>query len=293
MPELPEVETVRRGLAPALEGRRLVRVVNNRSDLRFPLPDRFSARLSGRTVECLERRAKYLVARLDGGESLIMHLGMTGRFTDQCGSTREKLADYVYGEGSDPRHDHVVFETEDGNRIVYNDVRRFGFMLLLDTQARDSHPLFRELGPEPLSADFTPEYLAARARGKKVNLKVFLMDQKVVAGLGNIYVSEALHRAALSPERAARTLSDAKARATGRAERLTASVKAVLEEAIAAGGSTLRDYRLADGTRGGFQEKFFAYDRGGEVCLRPECGGTVRRVVHAGRATYYCPRCQR
>lgn len=293
MPELPEVETVRRGLVPALEGRRLVRVVNNRSDLRFPLPEKFGARLSGRTVERLERRAKYLIAHLDGGESLIMHLGMTGRFSIERGGTNERLAHYVYGEGGDPRHDHVVFETEDGTRIVYNDARRFGYMLLLKANERDSHPLFRQLGPEPLSADFTAAALAARARGKRVNLKAFLMDQRVVAGLGNIYVSEALYRAALSPNRAARTLSDAKGRATERAGHLVQAIKDVLEDAIAAGGSTLRDYRHADGTRGSFQEKFYAYDRGGEVCLKPKCGGTVRRVVHAGRATFYCPRCQR
>lgn len=293
MPELPEVETVCRGLADALIGRRLKNVVTRRPDLRFPFPDDFGARLKGRKIESLERRAKYLIATLDGGESLIMHLGMTGRFTIMRGEARRELANYVYGDARDAHHDHVEFETREGTRIIYNDARRFGYMLLVDTKTRSEHPLFRGLGPEPLSAGLTADYLASRAAGKKVNLKAFLMDQRVVAGLGNIYVSEALFRAALSPNRPARSLADRSGRPNERALRLVPAIKSVLEDAIAAGGSTLKDYRHADGTRGAFQEAFSVYDRGGAECLTPKCGGKVRRIVQTGRATFYCPRCQR
>lgn len=293
MPELPEVETVRRGLLPVLEGQQIRSVEARRPDLRFPLPVRFQRRLAGRRVLRLMRRAKYLVADLDSGESLLMHLGMTGRLTVEKRLGREALADYVYGSGGDPAHDHVVLRMSDGSSVVYNDPRRFGFMLFAGTQDLALHPLMRDLGPEPLGDDFTAPYLAARAAGKKVNLKAFLMDQRVVAGLGNIYVSEALHRASLSPDRAAKTLLSRHGKTTDHARRLVASVREVLEEAIAAGGSTLRDYRHADGSRGAFQEKFYAYDRAGERCLRPGCGGTLRRVTHSGRATFYCPRCQR
>lgn len=293
MPELPEVETVRRGLLSLLEGRRVERVESRRPDLRFPLPERFAERLAGRKVERLERRAKYLVARLEGGDNLVMHLGMTGRFSIERGTRNEALAPYVYGNGGDPRHDHVIFHLQGGARVVYNDARRFGYMLLVSQAETESHPLIKRLGVEPLGDDFSAAYVAERARGKKVNLKSFLMDQRVVAGLGNIYVSEALHRARLSPGRGARTLGDARGRPNGRAQALVVAVRAVLEEAIAAGGSTLKDYRQADGQRGAFQERFFVYGRDGEACLTPGCGGRIVRAVTAGRATFYCRRCQK
>lgn len=298
MPELPEVETVRRGLEPALVGRRILRVEARRPDLRFPLPERFCERLSGITITGLERRAKYLVAGLSNGDALVMHLGMTGRFTisektNGAGATAYQPGAYVYESGADPKHDHVVFHLSGGGRVVYNDPRRFGFMVMMPEAERGAHALFRDLGSEPLGDALTPEYLAARSRGKRVNLKAFLMDQRIVAGLGNIYVSEALFHARLSPDRCAASLIDRRGRPTVRAERLVPAIKSVLEQAIAAGGSTLRDYRDADGKAGAFQEAFAVYDRDGAACLRSGCGGTVKRRVHAGRATYACGRCQR
>jgi formamidopyrimidine-DNA glycosylase len=297
MPELPEVETVRRGLAPVLVGHRVTGLELRRPDLRFPLPERFRERLVGQEIVALERRAKYLIAALSGGEDLVMHLGMTGRFTIVHDGIRETPGAYVNetgGEaGPDPVHDHVVLHLSGGARIVYNDPRRFGFMVMLPHDERDAHPLFRALGAEPLGIGLTPEYLAARAEGKKVSLKAFLMDQRMIAGLGNIYVSEALYRAQLSPNRAARSLADRRGAPTDRAVRLVAAIREVLQHAIDAGGSTLRDYRHADGAVGAFQNEFAVYDREGLPCLRPGCGGTVRRTVHSGRASFYCPRCQR
>ncbi|HMN38465.1 MAG TPA: bifunctional DNA-formamidopyrimidine glycosylase/DNA-(apurinic or apyrimidinic site) lyase [Hyphomicrobium sp.] len=291
MPELPEVETVRRGLAPILVGHTLLRVETRRPDLRFPLPERFAEKIEGRAFRRLDRRAKYLVGYLDGGEALIMHLGMTGRFTISAGEGAHTLGQYVHGQSGDPRHDHVVFHFPNDVAVVYNDPRRFGFMVMTRVSELDAHPLMRALGPEPLSDALTGDYLAGRAAGRKVNLKALLMDQRVVAGLGNIYVSEALHRARLSPDRIAGTLA-----ARGGAVRsacLVQAIKDVLQDAIEAGGSTLRDYRHADGSRGGFQEKFLVYDRNGERCRRRGCKGILRRAVHQGRATFYCPVCQR
>lgn len=293
MPELPEVETVRRGLEPALLGRRINRLEARRADLRFPLPDRFAERLKGQTVTALHRRAKYIIAGLSGGEELIMHLGMTGRFTIERNGIADRPGDYVYETASDPKHDHVVLHLQGGARIVYNDPRRFGFMLLMAADERPNHPMFRALGAEPLGNALTAAYLAARAQNKKVNLKAFLMDQRIVAGLGNIYVSEALHRAGLAPTRRAKTLCDSKGRPTDRAERLVVAIKRVLEQAIDAGGSTLRDYRHADGSSGAFQDAFTVYDRAGLLCVTADCGGEIKRTVHSGRATFYCPRCQR
>jgi formamidopyrimidine-DNA glycosylase len=293
VPELPEVETVRLGLAPVLVGRKLVRVEARRPDLRFPLPERFSERLAGRRIERLERRAKYMVGVIEGGEALIMHLGMTGRFTVDGAGERELPGRYVYAAGGDPRHDHVVFHLSDGARVTYNDARRFGFMVMVPERELDSHPLFKGLGPEPLGAGFSPAYLAARAAGRKVNLKSLLMDQRVVAGLGNIYVSEALHRASLSPDRASATLAKHNGEPQPRTHALVSAIRTVLEEAIAAGGSTLRDYRHADGSEGAFQEAFRAYDREGEPCRTQGCGGSIRRAIHGGRATFYCRRCQK
>lgn len=293
MPELPEVETVRRGLAPVLVGSRVAGLDARRPDLRFPLPDHFRDRLVGQKIVRLDRRAKYLIAGLSSGEDLVMHLGMTGRFTVVHHGVVEQPGEYAHETGPNPAHDHVVLRLSDGTKVIYNDPRRFGFMVMMQHAERPEHALFRKLGAEPLSDELTAEYLARQAVGKKVNLKAFLMDQHVVAGLGNIYVSEALFQAGLSPDRAAATLANRRGGPTEKAAKLVAAIKKVLESAIEAGGSTLRDYRNANGKKGAFQERFAVYDRAGQTCLKPDCGGTIRRSVHSGRATFYCPRCQR
>ncbi|MFT3733045.1 MAG: bifunctional DNA-formamidopyrimidine glycosylase/DNA-(apurinic or apyrimidinic site) lyase [Hyphomicrobium sp.] len=293
MPELPEVETVRRGLAPVLVGSRVARLDARRPDLRFPLPERFGKRLVGQDIVRLERRAKYLIAGLSGGEDLVMHLGMTGRFTIVHGGEVDRPGDYIHETGPDPAHDHVVLHLSDGTQVIYNDPRRFGFMVMMPHNERPGHALFAKLGAEPLSDELTADYLASRALGKKVNLKAFLMDQHVVAGLGNIYVSEALFQARLSPDRGAASLADRRGRPTERAKLLVDAIKDVLERAIDAGGSTLRDYRNAAGEKGEFQERFAVYDRADAVCVTAGCGRKIRRAVHSGRATFYCPRCQR
>lgn len=293
MPELPEVEIVRRGLAPAMEGASFAGVTLNRADLRFPFEERFVERLRGQRVVRLTRRAKYILAETGSGLALAMHLGMTGRFTilrSGNGAEEETPGAFYYDYDADPRHDHVIFAMSNGRTIRYNDVRRFGYMTLVDAGGMDSHPLFKGLGAEPLSEDLSPEYLAARAEGKKQPLKSFLLDQRVIAGLGNIYVCEALFRARLSP------VAEAGALAAGRsglaaARRLCASVKGVLEDALAAGGSSFRDYRHPDGASGAFQEKFDVYGRAGEPCNR-NCGSLIAREAQAGRSTFYCPSCQ-
>jgi formamidopyrimidine-DNA glycosylase len=298
MPELPEVETVRRGLLPVLEGKRIRRLDQNRKDLRFPLPEHFAARVRGQKIVRLQRRAKYLLAHLSGGDVLLMHLGMTGRFTVHVGmsdrmSDHGRLGTHVHETGADVKHDHVVFHMEHGATITYNDARRFGFMLLIPDSELEGHPLMLGLGVEPLSDDLSPDYLARRAAGKKVDLKAFLSDQRIVAGLGNIYVCEALFRAGQSPVRKAATLATKTGRPTERAEQLVAAIRAVLNDAIAAGGSSLRDYRRADGALGEFQHTFAVYGREGKSCARKGCRGTVRRIVQSGRSTFFCPRCQR
>ncbi len=293
MPELPEVETVRRGLAPALVGHRFVRVEQRRPDLRFPLPQDFARRLRGRTVERLERRAKYLLAYLSDGEVLLMHLGMTGRFTVEAPDGSHKPGRFARATGVAAKHDHVVFHMDDGAVITYNDARRFGYMLLIPAAELAEHPLMRGLGVEPLGPELTPAYLARRAHGKAVDLKAFLSDQRIVAGLGNIYVCEALFRAGLAPKRPASSLATKTGRPTARAGRLATAIRAVLKDAIAAGGSSLRDYRHADGALGMFQHTFAVYGREGLPCLRPGCHGTVRRIVQSGRSTFFCPKCQR
>ncbi len=287
MPELPEVETVRLGLVPALKGRRFARVQVNRPDLRTPFPERFAARLTGRRVMHLRRRAKYLLLDLDSGETLIVHLGMSGRLTVHGANTHRpgrfhnKAPDDGSGAG---KHDHVVFETDEGTRIVFTDHRRFGLMGLSPTDALEADPLFKGLGPEPLDDSFTPSVLSAALTGKKTPIKSALLDQRVVAGLGNIYVCEALFRAGISPKRLAKTVAGA------RCEKLVPAIKAVLKEAVDAGGSSLRDYARADGELGYFQHHFAVYDREGEPC--PNCKGTIKRIVQAGRSTFYCPKCQ-
>ncbi|MBS0242521.1 MAG: bifunctional DNA-formamidopyrimidine glycosylase/DNA-(apurinic or apyrimidinic site) lyase [Proteobacteria bacterium] len=295
MPELPEVETVRRGLAPVLAGAVIRRVTQRRPDLRFPLPERFAARLEGRRIDRLERRAKYILAHLSSGEVLTIHLGMTGRFTISVpgGANGRQLGEFTYDAGADPTHDHVVIETEAGATVTYNDARRFGYMSLIASSDIAGHPHFRDLGVEPLGAELTPEYLAGVATGRKTDLKAFLMDQRIVAGLGNIYVCEALYRAQLSPKRRTATLVGRGAKRLDRATLLVAAIRDVLEAAIEAGGSTLRDYRQADGALGYFQHSFQAYGREGEACATPGCPGTIKRIVQAGRSTFWCPGCQR
>lgn len=300
MPELPEVETVRTGLEPVLRGRRFARVVQRRMDLRFSLPDNFAERLTGRRVDRLERRAKYLLIHLDGGEVLAVHLGMTGRFSVQppprssrtSRGAQIQVGDYTYEHGRDAKHDHIVFTMSDGAIVTYNDARRFGYMTLLPAAEVATHAYFAGLGVEPLGDDLNPAYLAGRAHGRKVDLKALLMDQRVVAGLGNIYVCEALFRARLSPFRIAATLATRTCKPAQSAPRLVAAIKAVLGDAVRAGGSTLRDYKQADGSLGRFQKDFAVYGRAGEPCSRRGCRGRVRRKTQGGRSTFYCPSCQ-
>ncbi len=299
MPELPEVETVRRGLAPVMEGARFAAVELRRADLRFPFPDGFVQHLVGQRVRKLARRAKYLLAHTDN-IVLLMHLGMSGRFSIVAPAKGAPLSaapvqpgEFVHAAGNLPAHDHVVFDFDSGARIIYNDARRFGYMTLIQPDALETHPLLRDLGPEPLDEEMTPAYLAERGRGRIQPLKSFLLDQRNVSGLGNIYVCEALHRARLSPFAPAGRLATATGRPSAGAKRLALAVPEVLREAIAAGGSSLRDHRRADGTLGYFQHAFAVYDREGEPCPRRDCGGSVRREVQNARSTFYCPRCQR
>jgi formamidopyrimidine-DNA glycosylase len=288
MPELPEVEIVRRGLAPAFVGRVFQRVEQHRPDLRFPLPAHFPARLAGRKVERLERRGKYLLAHLSSGEVLLMHLGMTGSFTVLAAGGAKDATSRAH-----VLHDHLVFHMRGGETVTYNDPRRFGFMVLIAQDELDEHPLLHHLGVEPMGEAMTADYLAQRARGKKLALKPFLADQRIIAGLGNIYACEALFRARLSPLRRAATIADRQGRPNDRARALVPAIRAVLADAIKAGGSSLRDYRQANGELGSFQHSFRVYGREGKRCLREGCGGTVRRIVQGGRSTFYCPRCQR
>jgi formamidopyrimidine-DNA glycosylase len=285
MPELPEVETVRRGLAPALVGKRIARARTKRADLRFPFPPRFAARLKGRRVDALERRAKYMLAHLDDGNVWVTHLGMTGRWSI-IGAKRQP-GDFYYSEPPDPTHTHVIIETEDGARLEFNDPRRFGYMDLFAERELDSHPYFKGLGPEPLGNAFNEPYLKRALAGKKTSIKAALLDQRTVAGLGNIYVVEALHRAGIAPTRSAGRIS------AHRLDKLFHCIRLVLEEAIDAGGSTLSDYAGVDGARGGFQHRFRVYDREGEACMTKDCGGVIVRATHGGRSSFWCPRCQR
>jgi formamidopyrimidine-DNA glycosylase len=295
MPELPEVETVRRGLQPVMEGARILKVETRRPDLRFPFPDNFAKRLSGRRILALGRRAKYLTASIEGGTFLICHLGMSGSFRIENGEDRSIPGDFHHERSRDAAHDHVVFhlatQGQGKARVVFNDPRRFGFMLFADDAGE--HPMLSGLGVEPTGNALDGRLLAELFAGKQAPLKAALLDQRLIAGLGNIYASEALWRAGLSPRRAAGTIASASGGPTGRAERLATAVRSVVADAIAAGGSTLRDYAQADGSLGYFQHSFSVYDREGEACRKPACGGHIRRIVQSGRSTYYCPVCQR
>jgi len=288
MPELPEVETVRRGLEPILVGNAFARVEQRRPDLRFPLPKHFAERLSGRKVEALDRRAKYLLARLDDGEVLVMHLGMTGRFSVDRANGR-----FAHPIADAPKHEHIVFHLGDGAAVRYSDTRRFGLMDLVPAEKLESHALFKGLGIEPLSKSFTAKWLAQKLKGKATSIKAALVDQRLIAGLGNIYACEALFKARVSPLRLAGSLATRSGKPTPKTAALVAAVKAVLEEAIKAGGSSLRDYKRADGSLGDFQHRFKVYGREGKKCLAKGRSGAVRRIVQGGRSTFYCPACQR
>ncbi|KGJ04764.1 DNA-(apurinic or apyrimidinic site) lyase [Paracoccus halophilus] len=281
MPELPEVETVLRGLQPHLEGQVIARAEARRPDLRWPLPPDLVQVLTGARVVALRRRSKYILAELQDRGSLLLHLGMSGRMLieDQAQGGFHRDPAIL------PRHDHVVFWTDRGTRITFNDARRFGMVDLVAPGA--SHPLLAHLGPEPLSDGFTPEVLIAAFAGRRSPVKTALLDQRIVAGLGNIYVSEALHRAGIDPRRAAGRIGAARIAA------LTGHIRDVLTEAIAAGGSSLRDHRQATGELGYFQHAFRVYDREGAPCPRPGCPGAIRRIVQSARSSYFCPQCQK
>ncbi|MDF1608373.1 bifunctional DNA-formamidopyrimidine glycosylase/DNA-(apurinic or apyrimidinic site) lyase [Hoeflea sp. YIM 152468] len=296
MPELPEVETVRRGLQPVMEGARIIRVEQRRADLRFAFPDGFAARLEGRLIISLGRRAKYLIADLDDGTALISHLGMSGSFRIEADGTGSlKPGVFHHPRSKDDKHDHVVLHVDGPAgraRVIYNDPRRFGYMELMARAALADHPWFRSLGVEPTGNSLNAAELAGRFAGKKTPLKAALLDQRIIAGLGNIYVCEAMWRAELSPLKPAGLLVGKSGRARKQLDELTGAIRTVIDEAIAAGGSSLRDHIRTDGTLGYFQHGFSVYDREGKACPRPGCGDTVRRIVQSGRSTFYCPRCQ-
>lgn len=299
MPELPEVETVRRGLQPVMEGARIIKAEVRRADLRVPFQRDFASRLQGQTVTGLGRRAKYLIADLASGDVLVMHLGMSGSFRVVNAEHEKMPGRFHHPKGKDGAHDHVVFHMSSGADVVFNDPRRFGLMKVVARKALDQEPLLRGLGPEPLGNEFDAAMLARACQGRKTSLKAALLDQRVVAGLGNIYVCEALYRARLSPRRLAATLATkagvrkgvAGGEPTDHARRLVAAIHAVLNEAITAGGSSLRDHRQTTGELGYFQHSFQVYDREGEECHG--CGGTVQRFTQNGRSTFWCPKCQK
>ncbi len=293
MPELPEVETVRRGLEPVLVGQQIKHVQQRRADLRFPFPPDFVSRLKGRKVEALRRRAKYMLAELDDGAVLIMHLGMSGRFyivapNGQATAPDTRVYDSAHpeeiGEG---KHDHVVFDLANGARVVYCDPRRFGLMTLSDRDSLEDHPLLAAMGVEPTGNALTPDYLNTAFRDKKTPIKAALLDQRIIAGLGNIYVCEALFYAGISPKRLAKSIPGK------RSARLTEAIRTVIRRAIEAGGSSLRDYVQTDGELGYFQHEFAVYGREGEKCVAKGCSGMVKRIVQSGRSSFYCPKCQR
>ncbi|GLT08676.1 bifunctional DNA-formamidopyrimidine glycosylase/DNA-(apurinic or apyrimidinic site) lyase [Sulfitobacter sp. G21635-S1] len=283
MPELPEVETVRRGLAPAMEGVVIERAQVNRPDLRWPFPAGMAERLTGQMVERLRRRSKYILADLASGESLLIHLGMSGRML----VSGDPLGQFVHSHPAPEKHDHVVLHMANGARITFNDPRRFGAMDLMQTARADQHKLLAILGPEPLGNTFSEAHLIAALKGRNTPIKSALLDQRIVAGLGNIYVCEALYRARIHPARKAGRISAA------RIATLVPIIRNVLSEAIEAGGSSLRDFRQADGELGYFQHNFDVYGRENAPCRTPGCGQVIRRIVQSGRSSFYCGECQR
>lgn len=282
MPELPEVETVRRGLQPVMEGRVIAKTDVNRPDLRWPFPENMAERLNGRTVTALRRRSKYILADLDSGETLIIHLGMSGRMQIEKAETTQLHHAHLVQQ----KHDHVVFHMEDGTRIAFNDARRFGAMDLAETDSLEQHWLIEKIGPEPLGNQFDESYLIDALKKKGSPIKTALLDQRVVAGLGNIYVCEVLFRTGISPKRKASNLSVA------RVSSLVPAIREVLGEAIESGGSSLRDHRQTNGELGYFQHNFAVYDREEKPCQN-DCGAKIFRIVQSGRSSFYCPKCQR
>jgi formamidopyrimidine-DNA glycosylase len=297
MPELPEVETVRRGLAPVMEGAVVTGLELNRPDLRFPFPDALAEKVTGRRIVSLGRRAKYLLVDFEDDLTLISHLGMSGSFRIE----EDVQGDFHHARSKDAKHDHVVIHLEGGHldakpgirKVIYNDPRRFGFMQLWKRSELDLYPAFAELGPEPTGNALNADYLAERLRGKSQPLKGALLDQTVIAGLGNIYVCEALWRSHLSPKRQSGTLVTPGGKPKKEMLLLTDAIRAVIADAIAAGGSSLRDHIKTDGSLGYFQHSFSVYDREGGACRMPGCGGTVARITQAGRSTFYCAACQK
>ena len=283
MPELPEVETVRRGLSPAMEGVLIKQADVNRPDLRWPFPDRMAERLTGQRVDRLRRRSKYILADLNSGETLLIHLGMSGRMT----VSGDPLGQFVHDHPMPEKHDHVVFHMANGARVTFNDPRRFGAMDLLPTATAEEHKLLSVLGPEPLGNDFHEQHLIDAFKGKNTPVKSALLDQGIVAGLGNIYVCEALYRGKVSPRRKAGQIS------APRVAALVPIIRKVLQDAIEAGGSSLRDFRQADGELGYFQHSFDVYGREGEPCRTEGCGAPIKRITQSGRSSFYCVQCQR
>ncbi|MCG3269125.1 bifunctional DNA-formamidopyrimidine glycosylase/DNA-(apurinic or apyrimidinic site) lyase [Yoonia sp. I 8.24] len=283
MPELPEVETVKAGIAPAMEGQMIVAADVNRPDLRWPFPENMATRLKDTRVLGLRRRSKYILVDLDSGETLLIHLGMSGRML----VSGVKIGEFHHSHPVPAKHDHVVLHMENGARVTFNDARRFGAMDLLDTAAQEDHWLIRDIGPEPLGNAFDETYLIDRMKGKNTAIKTALLDQRIVAGLGNIYVCEVLFRAGIHPKRKAGQIS------ARRIATLVPLIRDVLSEAIAAGGSSLRDFRQSDGELGYFQHVFQVYGQEGKSCVTPECQKTIQRIVQSGRSSFFCPQCQR
>ena len=283
MPELPEVETVRRGLEPAMTGAVIAKASVNRPDLRWPFPDNMAGRLTGQKVLGLRRRSKYILMDLASGETLLVHLGMSGRMT----VSGDPLGQFAHNHPQAEKHDHVVFDMDNGARVTFNDPRRFGAMDLLETATADAHKLLCDIGPEPLGNDFNEAYLIEQLKSRKTPIKSALLDQKIVAGLGNIYVCEALYRAGISPKRHVNKIS------APRIAALVPIIREVLSEAIEAGGSSLRDFRQADGELGYFQHSFDVYGREGEPCKTPDCDKVILRITQSGRSSFYCAQCQR
>jgi formamidopyrimidine-DNA glycosylase len=296
MPELPEVETVRRGLTPAMEGTRIERLELRRGNLRFPFPEKFEADVTGRTIIGLGRRAKYLLIDLDSGKTIISHLGMSGSFRIEEGAQQTVPGDFHHERSKDEKHDHAIFHLESSKgprRVIYNDPRRFGFMDIAERSELQTNPFLFGLGPEPTGNELSAAYLAERFAGKAQPLKSALLDQKNIAGLGNIYVCEALWRSHILPTQAAKALVTKSGKPKESLELLVSSIRDVIADAIKAGGSSLRDHIQTDGSLGYFQHSFSVYDREGDPCRTPGCGGTVSRIVQAGRSTFYCPVCQK
>lgn len=283
MPELPEVETVMRGIEPAMTGYKIDQLILNRPDLRWPFPGGMAERVSGAKVLGLRRRSKYILADLDSNETLLIHLGMSGRIL----VSGDPLGNFVHDHPPIEKHDHVIFSMENGARITFNDPRRFGALDLLDTNSGDAHPLLRNIGPEPFGNEFHEDYLVNILKKKNSPIKSVLLDQRIVAGLGNIYVCEVLFRAGISPKKLASKIS------AKRTAPMVAIIRDVLGEAIQAGGSTLKDFRHSDGELGYFQHTFKVYGREGEACTNTDCDAKIKRIVQSGRSSFYCPKCQR